>query len=262
MNETTAKLTVCIDYKSDGNTAMHVQRPLFPFIEDNGHAFSNLAYRHHPDKANPHLDLIDIYKIENGFAVKVDQAEFSEIDRTLDRHIDWNNPDSPTVREKLQYINDNPLHDLCTKGEMRATNALILMYSLSGKVKEAEAIRSLREERIRRDEERRRERIAAARAREAEEKAREQARRDELTADAESKLRAAKGTVSAEQILLLAERYGITVHPKTVHNIRTNVIHIIADGSSLSARKDPKTHKVPKCDGIFSLFHQIKGRLS
>ena len=264
MIETTAKQTVCIDYMKDFVTARTVHRPLFPLIEDNGRAFSNLAYRHIKDKSNPHLDTIDIYKVEHGFAIRVSSCYFSGFDEMLDRPYGWKERDRQTFRDILNVLNGTPLHDLCTNGQMRATSGLVLLYSLAGEHGKAETLRAMREERLRIQEARKQERIAAEKKRLAEEKAREENRKRELTEDAERKIRGAdaKETMSPEQLLLLAEKIGLTVHPKTIHNLKNNVVYIRADGSSLRFHKDARTQRKPNCDGIFKLFHLARKSLN
>ena len=260
----TNKISVnCIEYKSDGNTTKKVRRELTLLTENDGIILRNIGYRHIKDEVNPHMDYIDIYKIENGFAVKITGLDFNNLDEKLNRPYGWW-PGSPTTKEILQNYNDNDMYNLVKCEDKRAINSYITLYESIGQTNRAEELRKIRETQIQKQEEEHLQRKLKEEQEEAKKAAEEQERQEKLIQDAEEKIKEGNGNknIDNEQLLLLADKYEVYVHLKTRHNIIENLKSIQADGNSLQITKDKKTHRRPTCDGIFTVFKEIKNKLS
>lgn len=227
-----------VEYKKDGNSVKVVKKELASI------SGCNTMYIATSD------NLTNIYKTCNGFAVSV-----AAVSPNFLQHYAEN-----AHNKKVMADADNKtLIEIVLQWQLFPGLAYIKFLELSGDLSGLNKAKESRAEWLKRHEEEEQQREQEEQRKQEERKRKEQERKSALIKQAEEFFRAGRKTdaITGEMLVLLADDYGIHIHPRTAHNIYERVNFICGDLSAISYKMRGKK-RAPQLQGVFALAREIK----
>lgn len=227
-----------VEYKKDGNSVKVINKELGAisgcsslfFAEDN--------------------NLTNIYKTCNGFAVSV-----AAVSPNFLQHYAENAHNKKVMAD----ADNNTLFEIVMQWQLFPGLHILKFLELSGDIEGLNKAKEIRAEWLKRRKEEEQQREQEEQRKQEERKRKEQERKKALMEQAEEFFRVGRKTdaITGEMLVLLAEDYGIHIHPRTAHNIYERVNFICGDLSAISYKSLGKK-RAPQLQGVFALAKEIK----